>query len=59
MNCSWEEAVQNVARGFQAVAEREISVGDEVVICLIRSKGKDDESGNTSFDVINFKLKKH
>ena len=29
VNCSWGEAVHNVARGYQAVAEREISVGDD------------------------------
>ena len=57
VNCTWEEAVKNVARGFQAVAEREISVGDELVICLLRS-GDGGNNGST-VDVINFKLKKH
>lgn len=56
VTCSWKDAVQNVARGYQAVAEREISVGDELVICLMRSRGKNNEP---SVDVINFKLKKH
>ena len=49
----------DVARGFQAVADREISVGDEVVICLLRSgSGGKDENGSISDDVIDFKLKK-
>jgi 20S proteasome subunit beta 6 len=54
VDCTWEEAVRNIARGFQAVSEREISVGDELVICLLRSK-----EGKSTADVINFKLKKH
>jgi 20S proteasome subunit beta 6 len=54
VDCTWEEAVRNIARGFQAVSEREISVGDELVICLLRSKGSESTA-----DVINFKLKKH
>ena len=57
VNCTWEEAVTNIAHGFQAVAEREISIGDELVICLLRSRGS--ESDEPSVDVINFKLKKH
>ena len=57
VSCTWQEAVKNVAKGFQAVAEREISVGDELVICVLRSG--DGESNASSVDVINFKLKKH
>ncbi|KAL3788827.1 hypothetical protein ACHAWO_008152 [Cyclotella atomus] len=57
VNCTWQEAVDNVARGFQAVAEREISVGDELVVCLLRSRS--DERNDPSVDVISFKLKKH
>lgn len=54
VDCSWEEAVRNVARGYQAVAEREISVGDEIVICILKSAS--DE--NNVPRVISFKLKK-
>jgi len=37
VGCSVEDAVKNVARAYQSVAEREISVGDEVVICVVKS----------------------
>jgi hypothetical protein len=57
VDCSWEEAVRNVARGYQAVAEREISVGDEIVMCILKSAT--DENNSSSVDVISFKLKKH
>ena len=37
VTCSLEDAVKNVARAYQSVAEREIAVGDEVVICVGKS----------------------
>lgn len=37
VRCTLEDAVKNVARAYQSVAEREISVGDEVVICVVQS----------------------
>lgn len=37
VRCTLEDAVKNVARAYQSVAEREISVGDEVVICVLKS----------------------
>ncbi|KAL3769854.1 hypothetical protein ACHAW5_000726 [Stephanodiscus triporus] len=46
VDCPWEDAVNVIARAYASVAEREISVGDEVVICVIltndaaRSKGR-------------------
>ena len=60
VTCSWEEAVHNVARAYQSVAEREISVGDEIVICVVntaRRRSKDD-SGPT-VGVFSYPLKKH
>ena len=57
VNCSWEEAVHNVARGYQAVAEREISVEDEIVICVLKTSGSQKRA--PTLDMINFKLKKH
>ncbi|EED90058.1 26S proteasome subunit beta type 1-like protein, partial [Thalassiosira pseudonana CCMP1335] len=41
--CTWEEAVNNVARAYQSVAEREISVGDEVVICVVKASGSTED----------------
>uniref|UniRef100_A0A7S0C5A5 Uncharacterized protein n=1 Tax=Proboscia inermis TaxID=420281 RepID=A0A7S0C5A5_9STRA len=57
-----EEAVSLVLRGYRSVAEREISVGDEVVICVLRFNGDggdgDDGDGGT-VQVLRFPLKKH
>ncbi|EJK62406.1 hypothetical protein THAOC_16986 [Thalassiosira oceanica] len=39
VSCSWQTAVKHVATAFQSVAEREISVGDDVVVCVMRSNG--------------------
>lgn len=57
VNCSWEEAVNNIARAYRSVAEREISVGDEVVICVVRLA--DETNGTPNVDVMRFPLKKH
>lgn len=69
VRCSLEDAVRNVARAYQSVAEREISVGDEVVICVVRS-GKAASSSSSLGDggrraegavlkVYRYPLKKH
>mmetsp|Transcript_8057 Transcript_8057/g.12632 ORF Transcript_8057/g.12632 Transcript_8057/m.12632 type:complete len:465 (-) Transcript_8057:17-1411(-) len=47
VRCSLEDAVRNVARAYQSVAEREISVGDEVVICVVRSPGNNVASSSS------------
>ena len=57
VNCSWQEAVTYVTRAYLSVSEREISVGDEVVICVVRSS--DNEDGGSTVDVLSFPLKKH
>ncbi|KAL3806830.1 hypothetical protein ACHAXA_003302 [Cyclostephanos tholiformis] len=41
VDCTWEESVDKVARAYASVSEREISVGDEVVICVVLAR-KDD-----------------
>jgi len=70
VRCSLEDAVRNVARAYQSVAEREISVGDEVVICVVKS-GKVASSSSSSLGdggtrtegavlkVYRYPLKKH
>ncbi|KAL9179433.1 hypothetical protein ACHAXT_008723 [Thalassiosira profunda] len=55
VHCSWEEAVRNVARAYRSVAEREIAVGDEVVICVVKAAGED----GPTVDVFSYPLKKH
>ncbi|KAL7541745.1 hypothetical protein ACHAWF_007013 [Thalassiosira exigua] len=56
VNCSWAEAVNKVACAYQSVAEREISVGDEIVICVVNSA---TENGEPVMDIFRFPLKKH
>ena len=69
VNCSWEEAVQNVAHAYMSVAEREISVGDELVICVVAVAGDNtaptssnvvgSSSGQNEVNVFRYPLKKH
>ena len=59
VNCSWEEAVSNVARAYQSVAEREISVGDEIVICVVDTSKTKEEDGDPNVGVFSYPLKKH
>ncbi len=65
VDCTWEESVDRVARAYAAVSEREISVGDEVVICVIlaRRDGMDDgneyDGGDTVVRVFRYPLKRH
>ena len=61
VNISWEEAVRNVVRAYQSVAEREISVGDEIVICVVTtsSKEKKTDGDNDEVAVFRYPLKKH
>ena len=70
VTCSLEDAVKNVARAYQSVAEREIAVGDEVVICVVKSSsaagasssavgsGAAEEEGAV-LRVYRYPLKKH
>jgi 20S proteasome alpha/beta subunit len=69
VNCPWEEAVQNVAHAYMSVAEREISVGDELVICVVAVAGDNtaptssnvvgSSSGQNEVNVFRYPLKKH
>jgi len=61
VNFSWEEAVRNVVRAYQSVAEREISVGDEIVICVVNTSSSQEKTDDTGDEVAVFRypLKKH
>ena len=64
VTCSLEDAVKNVARAYQSVAEREISVGDEVVICVVKSSSaavgsEAAEEEGAVLRVYRYPLKKH
>jgi len=61
VNCSWEESVRNVVRAYQSVAEREISVGDEIVICVVNTSSSKEkiDGDNDEVAVFRYPLKKH
>ena len=61
VRCSLEDAVKNVARAYQSVAEREISVGDEVVICVVKSSpaAAGSMTEGAVLKVYRYPLKKH
>jgi len=56
--CDAKEAMDMLVRGYRSVAEREISIGDNVVLCVIRRVG---EGATSSFEmqVTKCALKKH
>ena len=55
VSCSAEEAVARLIRGYRSVAERDIGVGDSVVLCVTQR----DENGDTTCRVILVPLKTH
>ncbi|KAL7528480.1 hypothetical protein ACHAXR_002463, partial [Thalassiosira sp. AJA248-18] len=57
VNCPWDEAVDKVARAYKSVAEREISVGDEIVICVVNTSNTRD--GGPVVNLFSYPLKKH
>jgi hypothetical protein len=64
VDCTWEESVDKVARAYASVSEREISVGDDVVICVVLAGkyGGDDEDvdgGDAVVRVFRYPLKRH
>mmetsp|Transcript_20083 Transcript_20083/g.28272 ORF Transcript_20083/g.28272 Transcript_20083/m.28272 type:complete len:420 (-) Transcript_20083:68-1327(-) len=72
VDCDAEEAISLLLQGYRSVAEREIGVGDNVVICLVKrignehpefencSKGKSLTSSISNIvQTFRFPLKKH
>lgn len=55
VSCDIEEAVDLLMRGYRSVAEREIGVGDDVIVCLLKRK---PEGGHT-MEIRRFPLRKH
>jgi 20S proteasome alpha/beta subunit len=52
VSCTVEDAVRKVTRAYLSVAEREISVGDEVVIiCVVRSSSSTTTTATTTTGV--------
>jgi 20S proteasome subunit beta 6 len=63
VSCTSEETVEILRRAYEAVSEREIGVGDRLVVCVVRCLADDEEGddGEGLFEsrVITFPLKKH
>lgn len=64
VTCSSDEAVSLLVRGYRSVAEREIAVGDNIVVCIIKkSKHKHDihhaSEEYCEMQVLRFPLKAH
>lgn len=59
--CDSKTAVGLLIRAYRSVAEREISVGDSVVICVIRRKQDTQNGQDVCFEVevVHSKLKQH
>jgi 20S proteasome subunit beta 6 len=55
VSCSADEAVARLIRGYKSVAERDIGVGDSVVLCVTQR----DENEGTTCRVICVPLKTH
>lgn len=59
-DCKIAEAL--LVKGYRSVAEREISIGDNVVVCIIQRKEKDVSSEDStvfSMEVKRYPLKQH
>jgi len=56
VDCEVEEAVGMVVKAYQAVCEREIGVGDEVCVCVVKSSS---EGKGGRMQVLRFPLKQH
>jgi len=67
VECTAEEVVAVLLRGYRSVAEREIAIGDDVVLCVVRTnqrgttseKGRDQKDGPPTMEVFRYPLKKH
>eukprot|EP00553_Chaetoceros_curvisetus_P003880 CAMPEP_0204616736 /NCGR_PEP_ID=MMETSP0717-20131115/3913_1 /ASSEMBLY_ACC=CAM_ASM_000666 /TAXON_ID=230516 /ORGANISM="Chaetoceros curvisetus" /LENGTH=347 /DNA_ID=CAMNT_0051630069 /DNA_START=1 /DNA_END=1044 /DNA_ORIENTATION=+ len=73
VSCNENEALALLVRGYRSVAEKEISIGDNIVVCILKrhthgqtkqrlnvkqNLGKDEGSSST-LQVLRFPLKKH
>jgi 20S proteasome subunit beta 6 len=56
VSCDEKEALAMLVRGYRSVAEREISIGDNVVVCILRRQKFGECFG---MEVMRFPLKKH
>jgi 20S proteasome subunit beta 6 len=60
VDCSSDEAMTRVIEAYHAVAEREIGVGDSVVLCLLEpSSSEGEDPAVVKCRIIRVPLKKH
>ena len=59
VDCDVDEAIELLVRGFRSVGERDINVGDQIVVCVLQSgeNGKLPQQGTISLR--KFPLKRH
>ena len=55
VSCSADEAISRLIRGYKSVAERDIGVGDSVVLCVTQRH----ENGKITCRVLSVPLKTH
>eukprot|EP00550_Attheya_septentrionalis_P006022 CAMPEP_0198293834 /NCGR_PEP_ID=MMETSP1449-20131203/19064_1 /TAXON_ID=420275 /ORGANISM="Attheya septentrionalis, Strain CCMP2084" /LENGTH=313 /DNA_ID=CAMNT_0043993571 /DNA_START=238 /DNA_END=1179 /DNA_ORIENTATION=- len=59
VDCSEQEAVSLLLRGYRSVSEREIAVGDNLVICILRREKGSKQTLEIIMKVQSFPLKQH
>ena len=59
VDCSSEEAITLLTQAYHAVTERDISVGDSLVLCLVSNSEDDDGSMHRKCRILRVPLKSH
>jgi 20S proteasome alpha/beta subunit len=61
VSCSAKETVEILRQAYEAVSEREIGVGDRLVVCVVRRARADDDDVEGLYEtrITTFPLKKH
>jgi 20S proteasome subunit beta 6 len=61
VSCTSQETVNILRRAYEAVSEREIGVGDQLIVCVVRRVRDEEGDSEGLFEsrVITFPLKKH
>ena len=59
VDCNVAEAIELLVRGFRSVGEREINVGDEIIVCVLQSGTNENDPQRGSMTLLKFPLKKH
>mmetsp|Transcript_8077 Transcript_8077/g.10349 ORF Transcript_8077/g.10349 Transcript_8077/m.10349 type:complete len:327 (+) Transcript_8077:34-1014(+) len=58
--CEMKDAIELLVHGYRSAAERDINVGDEIIICAMEPcRGADDKTRGGKISIHKFPLKKH